>query len=60
MALPRDLTPTTWLLIAAVLLTKLEPYARLPPPSTAPTGVIFWPKRNLTLPLNTTSSTTRT
>ena len=30
---PQQLTPTTWLLIAMTLLTKLLPYATLPPPA---------------------------
>ena len=48
---PQQLTPTTWLLIAMTLLTKLLPYATLPPPATAPELRIFWPARNVTLPV---------
>ena len=50
---PQQLTPTTWLLIAMTLLTKLLPYATLPPPATAPELRIFWPARNVTLPAAT-------
>ena len=50
---PQQLTPTTWLLIAMTLLTKLLPYATLPPPATAPELRIFWPARNVTLPVAT-------
>ena len=50
---PHQLTPTTWLLIAMTLLTKLLPYATLPPPATAPELRIFWPARNVTLPVAT-------